>query len=79
MDRIENASAVFFLQITDSNGKVIRFNGGGAVERDIVAMLTDSIGEKMRFIQRKETRRAIIADAVEKMVYNLKQETIKVL
>jgi len=75
----DTGTTVFFLQIVDRKGDVVRFNGGGKMEKDLVSTISEVVSGKIGFLSTKKRRKAVIGEALGEVVSELKRETIKVL
>lgn len=71
---------VYLLQIVNPQGVVVRFPGGGPMEKDIVEACVKKIAAKyVGLLKTQKQVEARVREAVAEAIYELKAETIKVV
>jgi len=71
-------NVVFYLQVVDPKGNPVRFNGGGAIEKELVSLVSEIVSQKIGMVSTKKGRRKVVEDALSEAITSLKRQTIKV-
>ena len=70
---------IFWLQIVDTDGRVATLPGGGKLEQDLIASMTNAIVAKgVGFFKTEASVRVAIAAGITDTINEIKQKTIAV-
>ena len=70
---------IFFLQISDHKGEVVKFEAGGSLEVDLRKAICDKLIKKLNPLSFRKTIGKKLPDVINEVFMELKQKTITII
>jgi len=74
----KRSGVVFLLQIVGTDGKIVRLNGGGRLEEDLIGLISEAVAGKIRLVSTKKGRKRVVEGALAEAITDLKNKNPRI-